>query len=86
MDLVDSPEHSHLVTGPVEPVVATVQEEGREEPGGGLVPGQASQAVLVVEAGVAADHEGPGHQAGQGHQQPAGDTRHTAQLQQRRIK
>ena len=81
MDLVDGPESPHLVTGPVEPVVATVQEEGGEEPGGGLVPGQASQAVLVVEAGVAGHHEGPGQQASQGHQQPAGDTGHTAESQ-----
>ena len=79
MDLVDGPERPHLVTGPVEPVVATVQQEGGQEPRGGQVPGQASQSVLVVEAGVAVNHQGPGHQASQGHQQPAGDARHTAE-------
>ena len=79
MDLVDSPEGPHLVTGPVEPVVAAVQQDGRQEPGGGPVPGQAGEAVLVVETGVTSHHHHPGHQAAQCHQQPATDTCHTEQ-------
>ena len=78
MDLVDGPESAHLMTGPVEPVVATVQQEGGEQPGGGTVPGQAGQSVLLVEAGVTSHHQHPGHQPAQGHQEAAGDARHTA--------
>ena len=77
MDLVYGPQSPHLVTGPVEPVVAAVQQEGSEEPGGGPVPGQAGQSVLVVEAGVTPHHQHPGHQPAQGHQEAAGDARHT---------
>ena len=85
MDLVHCPESSHLVAGPVEPVVAAVQQEGCEEPGGGPGPGQAGQAVVLVEVGVAVHHQHPGHQARQRHQQPARDARHTAQHSQETV-
>ena len=77
MDLVYGPQSPHLVTGPVEPVVAAVQQDGREEPGGGSVPGQAGQSVLLVEAGVTSHHHHPGHQPAQCHQEAAGDAGHT---------
>ena len=80
MDLVHCPESSHLVAGPVEPVVAAVQQDGSQDPGGGSVPGQGGEAVLVMETGVTSHHQHPGHQSAQCHQQPAAHTRHTEQL------
>ena len=65
------------MTGAVEPVVAAVQEEGGDDPGEGTVPGEAHHGVLLVEGGVDPQHDGPGHQTAQGHDQPAGHTRHT---------
>ena len=77
MDLVHCPESSHLVAGPVEPVVAQVHEDRGHHPGGHTVPGEVHQAVVVVNPGVDCDHRALGQEAHHGHQEAAGDARHT---------
>ena len=77
MDLVDSPEDCHLVTGSVEPVVATVQSQGRGHPGGGGVPGQVSQAVVLVDVDIEAEQGGLAQQATPRHEEASGYAGHT---------
>ena len=77
MDLVDCPEDCHLVTGSVEPVVATVQSQGRGHPGGGGVPGQVSEAVVLVDVDIEAEQGGLGDQATRSHEEASGYAGHT---------
>ena len=77
MELVDCPEDCHLVTGSVEPVVATVQSQGRGHPGGGGVPGQVSEAVVLVDVDIEAEQGGLGDQATRCHEEASGYAGHT---------
>ena len=77
MDLVNSPEDCHLVTGPVEPVVATVQSQSSCHPGVSGVPGQVNKAVVLVDVNIEAQHGGLGQQASRRHEETGGDARHT---------
>ena len=77
MDLVDGPQDSHLVTGPVEPVVAAVQSQGRRYPGGGGVPREGNQAVVLVDVYIEAQHRGLRQQANGRHEEARGYAGHT---------
>ena len=73
VDLVHSPQHSHLVTGAVEPVVAQVHQHRGHHPGHHAVPGKAGHPVLLVDCLIGLDHYEPGQHARHGHQEAAGD-------------
>ena len=67
----------HLVTGSVEPVVATVQSQSSRNPGVSGVPGQVNKAVVLVDVNIQAQHGGLGQQASRRHEETGGDARHT---------